>query len=73
MFKENIKIGSYFTTLPRNVYIPVVKFRTCNYELPIETGTMLLLMRESVLFATKIVLQQKIIFLSGSNRRYVIG
>ena len=38
IFKENVKVESYFTTLPRNVYIPVVKFRTCNYKLPIETG-----------------------------------
>ena len=40
ILKQTVKTESYFTTLPRNVYtcIPIVKFRTCNYNLSIKTG-----------------------------------
>ena len=38
IFKQNINLESYVTALPRRVFIPIIKFRTCNYKLPIETG-----------------------------------
>ena len=38
IFKQNINLESYITALPRRVFIPIIKFRTCNYKLPIETG-----------------------------------
>ena len=38
LFKESIGLETYLTTLPRNAYIPMVKFRTANFKLPIEIG-----------------------------------
>ena len=38
IFKQNINLESYITTLPRRVFTPIIKFRTCNYKLPTETG-----------------------------------
>ena len=38
IFKESICLETYLTTLPRNAYIPMVKFGTANFKLPIETG-----------------------------------
>ena len=38
IFKENIALESYLITLPRRFYIPLIKFRTANYKLPMETG-----------------------------------
>ena len=38
VFKQNLNFGSYFTTLDRNVYLPIIKFRTSNYKLPVEIG-----------------------------------
>ena len=38
IFKQNINLESYITALPRRVFIPIIKFRTCKYKLPIETG-----------------------------------
>ena len=37
IFKQNTNFESDITTLPRKVFIPIIKFRTCNYKLPIET------------------------------------
>ena len=57
IFKETVKTESYFTTLPRNVYIPLSNLEpvTTNCRLKPADGTMFLLMRESVLFATKMI------------------
>lgn len=38
MFKETIEFEEYFKCLPKHLYINVVKFRTSNHKLPIETG-----------------------------------
>ena len=38
LFKENVDFESYLTTLPKRFYIPLIKFRTANFKLPIETG-----------------------------------
>ena len=38
VFKQNLNFESYFTTLDRNVYLPIVKFRTSNHKLPVEIG-----------------------------------
>ena len=37
IFKENIFFEKYLY-LPKNVYYPILKFRTSNHNLPIETG-----------------------------------
>ena len=31
IFKQNINLESYITDLPRRVFKPIIKFRTCNY------------------------------------------
>ena len=36
-FKDNIEMGTYFTILPRNLYINMVRYRTANRKLPVET------------------------------------
>ena len=33
-----MNIEPYLTSLPKRLYIPLIKFRTSNYKLPIETG-----------------------------------
>ena len=33
IFKQNINLESYITALPRRVFIPIIKFRSCNYKL----------------------------------------
>ena len=38
MFKENINLEHYFTQIPKKDYLTLVKFRTSNHYLPIETG-----------------------------------
>ena len=38
VFKDSIQLESYFTTLPRNLYINMVRFRTGNHKMPIEVG-----------------------------------
>ena len=38
LFKDNLTYEHFLTTLPRNAYIPMIKFRTANFKLPIETG-----------------------------------
>ena len=38
LFKENLSFEFFLSTLPRNAYIPMIKFRTANFKLPIETG-----------------------------------
>ena len=37
-FKDNLTYEHFLTTGPRNAYIPMIKFRTANFKLPIETG-----------------------------------
>lgn len=38
IFKQDLIQESYLTSLPRNAYITMIKFRTSNYKLPVETG-----------------------------------
>ena len=38
VIKDNICIEHYFRILPENLYINMVRFRTGNHKLPIETG-----------------------------------
>ena len=38
LFKENLSFEFFLSTMPRNAYIPMIKFRTSNFKLPIETG-----------------------------------
>ena len=38
LFKENLEFEPYLKILPRNAYIPLIKFRTGNHKLPVETG-----------------------------------
>ena len=38
IYKSDISIESYFMTLNQNAYLHMVKFRTANFKLPIETG-----------------------------------
>ena len=38
IFKENIELESYLKLLPKKLYIPIIKFRTSNNKLPVETG-----------------------------------
>ncbi|MES9880523.1 MAG: reverse transcriptase family protein [Sedimenticola sp.] len=38
LFKENTKFENYFKILPRSLYLKLVKFRTSNHKLPVETG-----------------------------------
>ena len=38
LYKNNMNIEPYLTSLPKLLYIPLIKFRTSNYKLPIETG-----------------------------------
>ena len=37
-FKDRIALESYFTTLPKHLVLNMVRFRTSNHRLPIETG-----------------------------------
>ncbi|MCU7800877.1 MAG: reverse transcriptase family protein [gamma proteobacterium symbiont of Lucinoma myriamae] len=37
-FKQDIKFENYLASLPRNSYLPLIKFRTGNHKLPVETG-----------------------------------
>ena len=38
LFNQDIKLEPYLTNLNKNVYIPIIKFRTANFKLPIELG-----------------------------------
>ena len=37
-FKDNIEMENYFTVLPRNLYFNMVRYRTANHKLLVETG-----------------------------------
>lgn len=37
-FKNDISIENYLLNLSKHKYWPIIKFRTCNHKLPIETG-----------------------------------
>lgn len=36
LFKQDLLFETYLTSLNRNLYISMIKFRTCNYRLPVE-------------------------------------
>lgn len=38
LFKTEIKLEPYLLTLPRYLYLPILKYRTANHKLPIEKG-----------------------------------
>ncbi|MEW8548204.1 MAG: reverse transcriptase domain-containing protein, partial [Candidatus Thiodiazotropha sp.] len=38
LFKDDICLENYLLVLPKNTYIPLIKFRTANHKLPIEKG-----------------------------------
>ena len=38
IFKENTELESYLKLLPKKLYIPIIKFRTSNHKVPVETG-----------------------------------
>ena len=38
IFKQDLNFETYFNTLNKSSYIPLLKFRTSNYKLPIEIG-----------------------------------
>ena len=38
IFKENFRLEDYLTTLPQNIWTRLLKFRTSNHHLPVETG-----------------------------------
>lgn len=38
LFKSNILFENYLTILPKSSYLQLIKFRTANHKLPIETG-----------------------------------
>ena len=38
IFKETTDIEPYLLNTTSNIYIPIIKFRTCNFKLPIEVG-----------------------------------
>lgn len=38
LFKQDIKLEPFLTFLPRHYYLPLIKFRSANHKLPIETG-----------------------------------
>ena len=38
IIKDNISLENYFTSLPTNLYLNLVRFRTGNHKLPVETG-----------------------------------
>ena len=38
IFKQDLNFETYLNTLNKSSYIPLIKFRTSNYKLPIETG-----------------------------------
>ena len=38
IFKDNTDLENYFILLPKHLYLNMVKFRTCNHKLPVETG-----------------------------------
>ena len=38
LFKDNPGVEPFLTILTRNAYIPMLKFRTSNSKLPVETG-----------------------------------
>ena len=38
IFKENTELESYLKLLPKKLYISIIKFRTSNHKLPVETG-----------------------------------
>ena len=37
-FKTEFEFENYLITLPKNFYLPLIKFRTGNHKLPVETG-----------------------------------
>ena len=37
-FKDTIKLENYFKIIPPNLYINMVRFRSRNHKMPIETG-----------------------------------
>ena len=38
IFKEDYGLENYLLVLPRKTYLPLIKFRTANYKLPVEKG-----------------------------------
>ncbi len=38
LFKDNTNVEGYFKCLPQSLYFNLVRFRTANHKLPIETG-----------------------------------
>ncbi|MEW8547989.1 MAG: hypothetical protein AB2693_31170, partial [Candidatus Thiodiazotropha sp.] len=38
IYKDNIEMERYFVLLPKHLYLNMVRFRTANHKLPIETG-----------------------------------
>ena len=38
IFKDNLNFEPYLKILPKNAYIPIIKYRTANHKLPVETG-----------------------------------
>ena len=53
IFKETTNIEPYLLNTTSNIYIPIIKFRTCNFKLPIEVvGKICQLMIENVLCVT---------------------
>ena len=38
IFKDDVRLENYLPILLRKTYIPLIKFRTANHKLPIETG-----------------------------------
>ena len=38
MGKEDVAFEYFLKLLPKSIYIPILKFRTSNHKLPIETG-----------------------------------
>ena len=37
IFKDNLDFEPYVKILPKNAYIPIIKYRTANHKLPVET------------------------------------
>lgn len=38
IFKEDVSLENYLSALSRNIYLPLIKFRTTNHKLPVEKG-----------------------------------
>ena len=38
IFKENIEFESYLKLIPKQLYIPLIKFRSSSHKLPVEVG-----------------------------------